>query len=68
VNCFKKEFDIDYHPNSLGPVLDQMGYSVQKPLPRAAERDEELVKAWLAKDWPRIKKVAAARRNRRVLR
>ncbi len=63
----KKEFDIDYHPNSLGPVLDQMGYSVQKPLPRAAERDEELVKAWLAKDWPRIKKVAAARRNRRVL-
>jgi len=63
----KKEFDIDYYPNSLGPVLDQMGYSVQKPLPRAAERDEELVKAWLAKDWPR-KKVAAARRNRRVLR
>ena len=64
----KKEFDIDYHPNSLGPVLDQMGYSVQKPLPRAAERDEELVIAWLAKDWSRIKKVAAARRNRRVLR
>ncbi len=63
----KNEFDIDYHPNSLGPVLDQMGYSVQKPLPRAAERDEELVKAWLAKDWPRIKKVAATRRNRRVL-
>jgi transposase len=63
----KKEFDIDYHPNSLGPVLDQMGYSVQKPLPRAAERDEELVKAWLTHDWPRIKKVAAARRNRGVL-
>jgi len=63
----KKEFAIDYHPNSLGPVLAQMGYSVQKPLPRAAERDEELVKAWLTHDWPRIKKVAAARRNRRVL-
>ena len=63
----KKEFDISYHPNSLQRVLDQMGYSVQKPLPRAAERDEELVKAWLEKDWPRIKKVAAARRNRRVL-
>ena len=41
----KKEFDIDYYPNSLGPVLDQMGHSVQKPLPLAAERDEELVKA-----------------------
>jgi putative transposase len=64
----KKELDIDYHPNSLRRVLDQLGYSVQKPLPRAAERDEELVKAWLTKDWPRIKKGAAARRNHRVLR
>jgi len=64
----KKEFDIDYHPNSLRRVLDQLGYSVQKPLPRAAERDEELVKAWLTKDWPRIKKGAAARRRYRVLR
>jgi transposase len=63
-----KEFGISYHPNALGRVLDELGYSVQKPLPRAAERDEELVKAWLAKDWPRIKKVAASRRNHRVLR
>jgi transposase len=63
----RKEFDISYHPNSLRRVLDQMGYSVQKPLPRAAERDEELVKAWLEKDWSRIKKVAADRRNHRVL-
>jgi putative transposase len=64
----KKEFDINYHPNSLRRVLDQMGYSVQKPLARVAERDEKLVKAWLEKDWPRIKKSAAARRNHRVLR
>ena len=64
----KKEFDIRYHPNSLRRVLDRLGYSVQKPLPRAAEREEELVKAWLEKDWPRIKKVAAARRHRGVLR
>ena len=63
----KKEFGISYHPNSIKRVLDKLGYSVQKPLPRAAEQDEKLVKAWLAKDWPRIKKGSAARRNRRVL-
>ena len=63
----KTEFDIVYHPNSLRRLLDQLGYSVQKPMPRAAERDEELVKAWLSKDWPRIKKVSATRRNRRIL-
>jgi hypothetical protein len=50
-----KEFGISYHPNALGQVPDEVGYSVQKLLPRAAERDEELVKAWLAKDWPRGK-------------
>jgi putative transposase len=64
----KKEFDIRYHPNSLRRVLDQLGYSVQKPMPRAAERDEELVKAWLEKDWPRIKKGTSSRRNDRLLR
>jgi len=37
-------------------VLDKLGYSVQKPLPRAAEQDRKLVKAWLEKDWSRIKK------------
>jgi putative transposase len=63
----KKEFGISYHPNSIKRVLDKLGYSVQKPLPRAAEQDEKLVKAWLAKDWPRIKKESAARRNHRVL-
>ena len=63
----KKEFSISYHPNSLKRVLDKLGYSVQKPLPRAAEQDEQLVKAWLEKDWPRIKKESAARRNCGVL-
>ncbi len=63
----KKEFGISYHPNALGRVLDDLGYSVQKPLPRAAERDEELVKAWLAKDWPRIKKGITSRRNHHIL-
>lgn len=60
----KKEFDINYHPKGLGRVLDKLGFSVQKPLPRAEERDEELVEAWLLRDWPRLKKGLAARRNR----
>lgn len=50
----QKEFDISYNPNSLTGVLDQLGYRGQKPLPRAAERDEELVKAWHSQDWSRI--------------
>jgi putative transposase len=48
----QKEFDISYHPKWIKQVLDQMGYRVQKPVPRAAERDEELVKARLSQVGP----------------
>jgi transposase len=63
----QREFRVSYHPNYLNRLLDNLGYSPQKPMPRAEERDEELVKAWLSRDWVRIKNVAAARRRNRVL-
>ncbi len=40
-------------------MLDDLGWSVQKPDPRAIERDEDLIPAWLSWDWPRIRKGAA---------
>jgi transposase len=63
----EQEFDVHYHVNSLHRLLDGLGWSLQQPLPRAAERDEALIRAWLTKDWPRIKKSAALRRGHRVL-
>lgn len=63
----KQEFGISYHPNYLNRLLDKLGFSPQKPLPRAAEQERELVKAWLEQDLPRIKKSATARRRNRVL-
>jgi len=63
----QREFGEHYHPNSLHRLLGRLGWSVQQPLPRANERDEALIRAWLAQDWPRIKKSAALRRGHRVL-
>lgn len=63
----KQEFGVSYHPNYLNRLLEKLGFSPQKPLPRAVEQERELVKAWLARDMPRIKKVAAAVRRNRVL-
>lgn len=63
----QREFGVSYHLNYLNRFLDQLGYSAQKPMPQAKERDEKLVKAWLSQDWRRIKKVAASRRRNRVL-
>jgi transposase len=61
------EFGVRYHPHYLSRLLHRLGWSQQQPLPRAVERDEDLIRAWLAQDWPRIKKSAAARRPHRVL-
>ena len=63
----QREFGVHYHPNYLNRLLDRLGWSVQQPLPRASERDEALIRAWLAQDWPRIKKSATVRRGHRVL-
>lgn len=62
----ENEFGVSYHQNSISRLLNELGWSVQKPEGRAIERDEELIQAWLSKDWPRIKKSAAARRRDRV--
>jgi len=62
----EREFEVVYHPNYISRLLHDLGWSVQKPDPRAIERDEELIRAWLSKEWPRIKKSAAARRRDRV--
>ena len=64
----EREFHVVYHPHYVARLLQAMGWSPQVPLPRAKERDEALIRAWLARDWPRIKKGAAQRRNDRVFR
>ncbi len=40
----------------IAAALGQLELSEQVPAVRARERDEELIRAWLDRDWPRIKK------------
>jgi putative transposase len=63
----QQKFKITYHPKYLNRLLRNLGFSPQKPLPQAIEQDKALVTAWLQRDWPRIKKVSATRRNNRIL-
>jgi transposase len=58
----EQEFGVSYHRDYISRLLKGLGWSVQKLDPRAIERDEELIRAWLSQDWPRIKKSAASRR------
>lgn len=65
-SLIEREFQGTYHPNYISRLRKQLGWSPQVPLPRAMEREEDLIRAWLSQDWPRIKKSAAQRRRNRV--
>lgn len=63
----EREFGVQYHANYLPRLLDKLGFSPQQPLPQAVEQEREWVQAWLERDFPRLKKVAAARRREGLL-
>jgi transposase len=52
----QREFGVAYHPDHLGRILHDLGFSPQKPQRRARERDEAAIERWRRCDWPRIKK------------
>lgn len=56
-----RRFGVHYHYRALSPALHARGWSPQRPLPQAKEREEALIVAWLQHDWPRIKRGLAAR-------
>src|SRR3954454_11875587 len=51
-----ERFGVDYTLPGLDLLLHRIGWSVQVPARRAAERDEEQISAWRKETWPEIKK------------
>jgi transposase len=54
--ALKREFGVNYHPDHCGYLVRKMGYSMQKPLERATQRNEKAIEDWKTRDWPRLKK------------
>jgi transposase len=51
-----REFGFDYHPSHVWWLLrHRLGWSPQRPVRQAKERDQAAIDQWLARDWPRIK-------------
>jgi transposase len=58
----RRHFGIDYHPEHVRKVLKRrLGWTSQKPQPRAKERDEDGIRRWVGEEFPRI--VRQARRR-----
>ncbi len=51
-----KKFGIKYHFNHIGKLLKKLGWSWQKPVHRASQRNEDEAHEWCEKRWPEIKK------------
>jgi transposase len=52
----EKTFGIRYSRDHVGKRLRQAGWSRQKPMERATQRDEEAIEKWQQEHWPEIKK------------
>lgn len=52
----RREFGVSYHPDHVGRILHEVGWSVQKPERRASQRDEEAIERWTRERWPEVKK------------
>jgi transposase len=52
----KREFGVSYHRDHIGRLLNDIGWSVQKPVERATQRDEAAIARWRDERWPAVKK------------
>jgi transposase len=52
----ERDFGVKYHPGHVGWLLGKLGWSCQRPTGRAIERDEQAIKRWKKRDWPKLKK------------
>ena len=52
----QREFGVTYTPQQVGNILRKLGWTPQKPVTWASQRDELAIAAWRTETWPGLKK------------
>ena len=52
----KRELGVSYHPAHVSHILDEMGWTPQKPRLKAKQQKEQEVNQWWQERWPEVKK------------
>jgi len=52
----RRTFGVTYDPSHIARLLHRLGYSVQRPVERAKQRDEAAIRGWWEQRWPALKK------------
>jgi len=55
-HLIETECEVRYHPSQAWRILRRLGWSCQRPVGRALERDEAKIGQWKQKRWLEIKK------------
>ena len=50
----RRGFGVSYHPAHVSRLLRRIGWTLQKPVKRARQRDEAKVTAWREQEWPAL--------------
>lgn len=59
----KRKFRVVYTPQHVGNLLRKIGWSRQKPIQRASQRDEAAIEQWRKEKWPELKKKRSENRE-----
>jgi len=59
----KKLTGVRYHRGHVWKLMRKLGWSLQRPIKRAKERNEKAVCEWKRKRWPALKKKPAGERR-----
>ena len=56
-----RQTGVRFHPDHVYRLLQKLGWSCQRPVGRALERDERAIRCWKRQRWPDIKKKPAVK-------